>query len=198
MDCATVRGKLAEYVDGQLPAGSRRAVEAHLAACARCRAELALLREVDEALATWPVLAEPDGLTARVMAGIRAGETKAASRSRLTLRVLPHLRVRWQDAVLGLALALTVVVLFVSARYTRTAGMVEWMALDLYARRSLSTIERAWYIARTDAGHVRANIGHIFGWVSGGIVLVAATATAAVLAAQWSRVSMNPFRRGRR
>jgi hypothetical protein len=31
---------LAPYADGQLPPGKRRAVEAHLAACARCRAEL--------------------------------------------------------------------------------------------------------------------------------------------------------------
>lgn len=40
-----------EYLDGEIPAGSeRRALRAHLAACANCRAEVESLRESDSAL----------------------------------------------------------------------------------------------------------------------------------------------------
>jgi anti-sigma factor RsiW len=186
MDCATVRGQLAAYrADFQsadtLPAESRQAIQAHLATCAACRAELALLDEIDEALATWPLLAEPEGFTARVMDEIRAGKASKSAR--------PHLPIRWQDAVLGLALVLTLVALLLAVRtpflLRRVADDVEWGALDLQFQRSLSAIEGTWYTVRTDVRHAQAGVAHVFGWVSGAIVLAAATATAGVLVAQW-------------
>ena len=60
MDHGQVQGGLQAYLDGALPPDATRAVRAHLDGCAECRAELALLREVDGALRAWPVLPEPE------------------------------------------------------------------------------------------------------------------------------------------
>jgi anti-sigma factor RsiW len=57
-DCpnADVRDLLPDLVHGRLDAESRAAVEAHVAACADCRAELALLRDLRASLRRTPQL----------------------------------------------------------------------------------------------------------------------------------------------
>jgi hypothetical protein len=52
--------RLSAYLDGELPAGERAEVEAHLATCAACAARLASLAAVDAAFASLPAEA-PDG-----------------------------------------------------------------------------------------------------------------------------------------
>jgi anti-sigma factor RsiW len=195
MDCILVRRELSDYIDGELPEDERQAIEAHLAACEACRAACALLQDVDDAMATWPVLAEPQGLAARVMQEIRASESRTMPHVRAQL--WEYLRPRWQDTLLALALALTVAVLFLSARYTWAAGVVEVRALDLQVQQSLSLLERAWYAARADVGHFRGEVGRIFGWVSGALVLAAAAVAAIVLAVQWPGEIVMPFRHHR-
>ena len=71
MDCQDTQTQLQEYLDGQLPAAQAAAIQAHLATCEDCARELALLRQVDEALATYPVLEAPQGLAARTMAQVK-------------------------------------------------------------------------------------------------------------------------------
>ena len=201
MDCALVRRKLADYLDGILPEDERRAFQAHLTTCAACRAKWALLQEVDEAMATWPVLAEPEGLANRVIETIRASESGANAphvQPHLKVQMKPPMRLRWQDALLGLALALTVAVLVLSVRYTWAAGIVELRALDLQVQQSLSLLQRAWYAARAEVGRVRADIGRAFGWVSSGIVLLAAAVAAIVLVTQWPVEILTPFWHHRR
>jgi anti-sigma factor RsiW len=217
MDC-TCALKLGDYIDGELSGNERQALEAHLATCETCRAEWALLQEVDGAMATWPVLAEPEGLAARVMDEIRAGAPRTAAprvwpHARAHTRVQVHLR--WQEALLGLALAIAVAVLVLSAHYVwmagiaeRAVGAVEWAALDLQMQQSLSTVERSCYAVRASAIHapaIRADVGRtwadagrVFGWVSSGIVLLAAAVTAVVLAAQWPGGIVTPIRHHRR
>lgn len=46
MTCTEIAALIDEYVDAALPADAARTVEAHLAACDRCRAEVAALRAV--------------------------------------------------------------------------------------------------------------------------------------------------------
>ncbi len=94
MRCKDPQMPLQEYLDGQLAPPQVQAVEAHLAACPACQQRLALLRQVDDALATWPLLAEPADFTARVMADVQ----QAAS-------PLPTFRLRWEDPVASLAFA---------------------------------------------------------------------------------------------
>jgi hypothetical protein len=62
---------LAPYVDGALDASERAVVEAHLAACPRCREEVELARRAVGALATLGEEPVPLGLTAPVLARAR-------------------------------------------------------------------------------------------------------------------------------
>jgi hypothetical protein len=63
---------LAEYVDGTLAEQDRRAVEAHLAACERCRHEIAWAADARQALARLPEEPVPLGVTGRVIAEAEA------------------------------------------------------------------------------------------------------------------------------
>lgn len=54
-----VRKKLSSYLDAELSPGDQRQMEAHLAACEACRAELDELRAVRRALASMPLEKEP-------------------------------------------------------------------------------------------------------------------------------------------
>jgi len=92
MHCEAVRDNLQAYLDGQLPPDETQAIETHLETCGACAEELALLRQVDDALATVPVLEEPQGLALQVMARVRA-------------EPLPTFRLRWEDAVVSIAFA---------------------------------------------------------------------------------------------
>lgn len=209
MDCASTHKKLADYLNGALPEDERQTIQAHLATCATCRAEWALRIEIDEAMATWPVFAEPEGLAARVMAEIEAHSSPAlASRVMAAIEasgspaLAPRVRLRWQDALLGLALAFTAVVLVVSLRAAWTAGAIESMALDLQVQHSLSTIERAlartWYATRAEIRRDWVDVARVFGWVSGGIVLLAGAAATIVLVVQWPGEILTPFWHHRR
>jgi len=71
MHCFDVQPDFEAYVGGER--GPLRAVflEQHLAGCDACRAGLARLQAVVDALETWPLAAEPAHLKARVKAQVR-------------------------------------------------------------------------------------------------------------------------------
>ena len=96
MNCGSMATRLQEYVDGQLAPTDAKNVEDHLLACATCRADLALLVQVDKALAQMPVLPEPEGMAAQIMAQVQA----------LTpARPTASFRLRWEDAAVSAAFA---------------------------------------------------------------------------------------------
>jgi hypothetical protein len=76
---------LAEYVDGTLSPDARAEVEAHLAACGRCRDDLALAQEAKGALGRLPDVPPPEGLT--FLARRRAGRGPAPRTARLAAGV---------------------------------------------------------------------------------------------------------------
>jgi hypothetical protein len=67
---------LAEYTEGTLGPEDRSRVEAHLAACQRCRDEVLLARGAREALAGLPELEAPAGLGMAVRRQARAAPTR--------------------------------------------------------------------------------------------------------------------------
>ena len=77
------------YVEELLEPVARAAIDAHLAACARCRDEVARQRELLGALHALPRTIEPDvDLRAAIRADVRAGAADAARRRRArSLRV---------------------------------------------------------------------------------------------------------------
>ena len=91
MRCFDVQVELQAYVDGELSPERAALLERHLADCDGCRAELARMQIVMTALETWPLVAEPAQLTARVMARVRPRPA------------LPAFRLRWSDFAISLA-----------------------------------------------------------------------------------------------
>lgn len=67
MRCAEAVHQLQLYIDSRLTIEQVRALEAHVAGCAACQEELALLEEVARSIHALKVVAEPANLTARIM-----------------------------------------------------------------------------------------------------------------------------------
>ncbi len=65
MECSQASGRLSAYLDGEIAAAERGAIEQHVRACPACEAELAALRRLQEALDALTVPA-PAGLSLRV------------------------------------------------------------------------------------------------------------------------------------
>jgi hypothetical protein len=99
---------LAGYVDGSASPEERRAVDAHLAGCSRCREELGLARTARAALVSLPELEAP-GLVPPGMEAqhARGGEDQLAER-RETRR-----RRQWQASWVAIGAAAAVLALFV-------------------------------------------------------------------------------------
>jgi anti-sigma factor RsiW len=70
--CAAARTELGALLDGELDAAARESVDRHLAGCAACRAELALLRAVTRAVQALPRPAPPEAMRYRLQARIQA------------------------------------------------------------------------------------------------------------------------------
>jgi anti-sigma factor RsiW len=213
MEHREAQNELQAYLDGALPPEGERALRAHLDGCAACRAELALLREVDRALRAWPVQPEPEGLAARVMAEVRASPpppSRAALGDRLRalgpwlrtlgpwLRTLgPWLRAHWSEVLLGAATVATLVILAVSLRAASARGALDLRFWGLQAQRALASVERAWYDLRAGSmGSIGArparrgqarSLTQFYCWAAGAIAILAAGASAWVLARQWRR-----------
>jgi len=65
--CNQIKENLSAWLDGELEAGARQAVAAHLKTCAACRRELARLTALDEALGRLQVPGPPQ-VAERVLA----------------------------------------------------------------------------------------------------------------------------------
>lgn len=140
MSCLDVQTRLSDYLDGKVVGQEAIALEAHLAGCSACRAELMVLRQAEQvlgALADPPVdEARLDALWARVAsrldAEVRPEPAAASARSSVEpayladapvlLRAAPR-RERWLVPVLvaGGVLTVAAVVLALSLVYRERA-----------------------------------------------------------------------------
>lgn len=107
---------LAAYVDGELDAADRRAVQAHLRSCERCRGEVEMARVARDALTSLPEVPAPEGTAFRVL--------REARRPPATGRV-------WRIATaVGVAASLAAGVLVLSQRVDLGGGGRGDMAAD--------------------------------------------------------------------
>jgi anti-sigma factor RsiW len=139
-----VWGKLQEYMDDQLPDEEVQAMQTHLLNCVACRQELALLRQVDDALATYPLQNEPADFTARVIA--RAG------RSEMTPHrdVRPVFRLRWQDTLLSFGFALAMTCLLVTLTQLQQGAPAVKLASHQAWRIWHQNVDRLSHLVRTE------------------------------------------------
>ena len=78
MNCSRIEELLAPYLEGDLPADERRAVDAHLESCAECRRSLEAFMGLEESLANLKVTV-PSWKTAEARFSRRAGLAKRRS-----------------------------------------------------------------------------------------------------------------------
>lgn len=95
MRCERAKPLLFWYLEKSLTSEEEREMRNHLRECPLCRKELSYLREVIEAIESYPLVREPTDLTARIMDQIRtAGQP-----------VRPAFRLDWTALILGSGLA---------------------------------------------------------------------------------------------
>jgi predicted anti-sigma-YlaC factor YlaD len=129
MGCLDVQAELEAYVDGELSLERSALLEAHLASCRACQAELARLQAVAAALETWPLVMEPAQFTAQVMARVRPRPAQ------------PRFRLRWSDLVISLVGAGLAVAAILLWRYLAPAGLAYLHPAQTYLRLELLQLE---------------------------------------------------------
>jgi len=117
MDCNESQPMLSELVDGGLPRDARAKLEAHLEACAGCRALLADLKRVKAAARALPKMTAPESVWQNVRAGLDAETSHSVDRRPAT--VIPFAPWRWRGLT-GLAAAALVLLAVTGATYFMT------------------------------------------------------------------------------
>jgi anti-sigma factor RsiW len=153
MCCFEVQVELEAYVDGELSPERTALLEQHLAGCEGCRAELARLQAVVAALESWPLVAEPAELTARVMAQVRPrpGVSPSAALPSTMLGtgrtgaggspVLPGFRIHWSDLAISLAGASLVFAATLLWRYLTSTDLAYLYRTQMYLRLGILRLE---------------------------------------------------------
>src|SRR5215471_8514301 len=101
MRCSKASQQLQLYLDNHLTIKQTHALETHLADCAVCLEELALLEEVAYSLQTFKVVAEPDDLSEQVMQRV----AMVASQSNTPHSRFSHLRLSLPELLVAALLA---------------------------------------------------------------------------------------------
>ena len=117
MSCREFPPSLSELVDGGLPRDARAKLEAHLEACAECRALLADLKRVKAAARALPKMTAPESVWQNVRAGLDAEARHSGDRRSAT--VIPFAPWRWRGLA-GLAAAAVVVLAVTAGMYFMT------------------------------------------------------------------------------
>jgi predicted anti-sigma-YlaC factor YlaD len=163
MRCFDVQAELEAYVDGALSPERSALLEAHLASCRACQAELARLQAVAVALETWPLVMEPDQFTAQVMARVRPRPAP------------PRFRLRWSDLLVSLAGAGLAVAAILLWRYLAPAGLAYLHPTQTYLRLELLQLDLLLLMQRL----IRTNL------VSWGLLLGGVTSLTAFMLVAW-------------
>lgn len=169
MRCFDVQVELEAYVDGELSPERLALLERHLTGCEGCQAELAYLQEVVAALETWPLVAEPAQLTARVMARVRPRP------------VLPGFRIRWSDLAISLTGAGLTFAAALLWRYLARTSQVSLYCTQMYLRLETLRLEVLFLtqcLARTGA-------------TTWGLMLVGIVLVTALTFAVWERKALS-------
>jgi anti-sigma factor RsiW len=175
MQCFDVQMELEAYTDGELEPEQAARLELHLAGCHDCRAELARLQTVVEALETWPLVIEPARLTKNIMA-----QMSSRALVNTELPPLPRFRLCWSDLAIsltggGLVFAIAFVWLRLSAtgtahlQYRQMALRLEMLRLEVQLM-----VQR---LTRIDD-------------VTWGLVFVGVALAAVLVVAVWSQVAL--------
>lgn len=191
--------RLQGLVEESLDEVVRASVEPHVAACERCRAEVAEIRSLFEALGQLPTFAPAVGFADRVMANVRVREPALAAVNDWLERVAPQTTRGWAAAAALFALPVvgaTVVVAWLLSQPGVSAQGLWTLGLGL-AGDGLSTAGQ-WTMARL-ADSVLAvwstQIAEILGSVGRGEIGLAAVLFVTLMAGSIYVLYQNLFAR---
>ena len=142
MRCLDVQVELEAYVDRELSPEQAALLEQHVADCAGCRAELARLQAVTAALETWPLVAEPAQLAARVMARVRPDLAAQA------YPTAPRFRIYWSDLAISLAGAGLAAAIALAGYYLAPAGLAYLHHTQVILRIEMLRLEASLLVQR--------------------------------------------------
>lgn len=97
MDCKAAKKLIPALLDDEIPGAKAQQINEHIAQCAGCRQELAVLRNAMEALEAWPGINNPSSSLAEIKA--RAAE-RIAGRWSIAGWLRPVMSPRWAKAAL--------------------------------------------------------------------------------------------------
>jgi predicted anti-sigma-YlaC factor YlaD len=172
-NCPVYRAWMSLKLDGLLNQEQERALQAHLATCAACRAEWAAMQFISCLLEEQPVVPAPPGFVARMERRLRA---ERAARRR---------------GVMGAAALVLGALSLVTVGLSSLAGFVVWL-WPLLKQPSLWDTAAGWLSRAADVGLAVGNavallLGSLFNTAGGPILLVYILAVL-LLTALWSRL----------
>lgn len=166
--CSQVKPRLAAYHDGDVDELTRIIVEAHLAECPGCRAELTRIRAMDSAVRAWAAAAVParspsavqalsQRLSAEAASAARAGYSQAGARGSLwgsaravTFRVVgTTVRVAGRTAVSGVRAGAGFMRGTLRVGRSLTSG---WQRATRLAQSGINTGRRLWALTQGVTG----------------------------------------------
>ena len=127
MNCEEVQEQLSEYLETLLDSSAARAIDSHLAACARCAEMLAGLAQCRRLVAALPQVEPPLGFVARVMAQVN----ESASQSPWWQRWLLPLRHQCTAASYGCGASRRVIGVSAAKRAVAKAGFAKHRPLSI-------------------------------------------------------------------
>jgi len=111
MDCSEARDSFSDYLDGELHAQAKEALEAHLGRCATCRNELEAIRKAVALVESLPKLSAPPAILDRVRFCI-AAKAKAKPKAR------PAILAGWRWVAVAAAAAAVVLAVLLTLPWT--------------------------------------------------------------------------------
>ena len=148
MRCLDVQLELEAYVDGELSPEQAALLEQHVADCAGCRAQLARLQAVTAALETWPLVAEPAQLTARVMGQVRAHSAVRVHPAVRAHPAVPRFRIYWSDLAISLAGAGLAAAIALAGYHLAPAGLAYLHHTQVILRLEMLRLEASLLVQR--------------------------------------------------
>jgi anti-sigma factor RsiW len=112
MTCRKAAYWMQLYMDGRLAPARFARLEQHIATCAPCARELALMRSICEGASAGPLVAEPEGLSEAILRRVAAYEAQRREQAASGwLASVPHWALSWRGALAAAILLLVLVIL---------------------------------------------------------------------------------------
>ncbi len=166
MRCSQAVQQLQLYVDAQLPLERIHPLEVHIADCATCRNELAVLEEIATALERTESVMEPADLTKNIMQRV-AFDVQQREHAKVAREVYVPLRPSLKEILAAIVLATVTMIGILLTQPTLRASLPFANVLNHAVRVTLSTVQ---FIAVTNSGTLNA----VF-WILGTLLGVSIT-----------------------